>query len=167
LACASASPGRDGIRRFCAAAHCATVSGEPTESLDRMNAAIGYVLIALAVLNLLGLLLLFRRMGATPPAPRHEPARTDAPAAAAEPAIPAEALANMLRRLDHRLGDIEDQVRRTPSVTVTSDQGATTDRALALGQRLARQGATPQNIAETCGISLTEAELLHRLHAPR
>jgi hypothetical protein len=73
----------------------------------------------------------------------------------------------MLRRLDHRLGDIEDQVRRTPSLGATSDQGATTDRALVLAQRLARQGASPQNIAETCGISLTEAELLHRLHAPR
>jgi hypothetical protein len=133
-----------------------------------MNAAIGYVLIALAVLNLVGLLLLFRRHGN---ATHHrEPA---APAAAApaqapsEPAVSADALANMLRRLDHRLGDIEDQVKRSPSVAVSTDQGATTDRALALAQRLARQGATPQNIAETCGISLTEAELLHRLHAPR
>ncbi|WP_448102211.1 DUF2802 domain-containing protein [Luteibacter jiangsuensis] len=133
-----------------------------------MNAAIGYVLIALAVLNLVGLLLLFRRLGNA--TYHREPA---APAAAApaqapsEPAVSADALANMLRRLDHRLGDIEDQVKRSPSVAVSTDQGATTDRALALAQRLARQGATPQNIAETCGISLTEAELLHRLHAPR
>jgi len=135
-----------------------------------MNAAIGYVLIALAVLNLVGLLLLFRRLGnATYPAPQKEPA---APAAApAQPpsdvAVSADALANMLHRLEHRLGDIEDQVKRSPSGAVSTDQGATTDRALALAQRLARQGATPQNIAETCGISLTEAELLHRLHAPR
>ena len=130
-----------------------------------MNAAIGYVLIALAVLNLVGLLLLFRRLGsAAQPAPRQEPA---APAPVpSEPAIPADALANMLRRLDHRLGDIEDQVRRQPAVTVASEPSATSDRALALAQRLARQGASPQNIAETCGISLTEAELLHRLHAP-
>ncbi len=136
-----------------------------------MNAAIGYVLIALAVLNLVGLLLLFRRLGnATYPASQKEPAAPDTAAPAQAPsdtAVSADALANMLRRLDHRLGDIEDQVKRSPSVAVSSDQGATTDRALALAQRLARQGSTPQNIAETCGISLTEAELLHRLHAPR
>ncbi|NID16843.1 DUF2802 domain-containing protein [Luteibacter yeojuensis] len=136
-----------------------------------MNAAIGYVLIALAILNLVGLLFLFRRIGGTAQtASRKEPAATVATAPAqapSEPAIPADALANMLRRLDHRLGDIEDQVRRQPAVTVASEPGATNDRALALAQRLARQGATPQNIAETCGISMTEAELLHRLHAPR
>jgi len=136
-----------------------------------MNAAIGYVLIALAILNLVGLLFLFRRLGSTAQtASRKEPA---APVAAAptqapsEPAIPADALANMLRRLEHRLGDIEDQVRHQPTVNAASEAGPVGDRALALAQRLARQGATPQNIAETCGISLTEAELLHRLHAPR
>jgi len=135
-----------------------------------MNAAIGYVLIALAVLNLVGLLLVFRRMSHTPPAPGIEtvaPAPTAHEAEAVDVAMSTEALAGMLRRLDHRLGDIEDQVRRTPTVSVASDAGATNDRALALAQRLARQGASPQDIADTCGISLTEAELLHRLHSPR
>lgn len=140
-----------------------------------MNAAIlGYVLIALAVLNLIGLVLVFRRVS-RPAAPVTNPvaetpdvaiepeAKTDVPT----PGIQPDQLANMLRRLENRLGDIEDQVRRAPAVSVTSEPGAASDRALALAQRLARQGSTPQDIADTCGISLTEAELLHRLHANR
>ena len=138
-----------------------------------MNAAIGYALIVLAILNLAGLLLLFRRFGATPQATQH---KTPAPSfdaipptspSPAEPAIPSDALASMLRRLENRLGDIEDQVRRGPTVTMPNEPGGNTDRALALAQRLARQGASAKDIAETCGISLTEAELLHRLHSAR
>lgn len=144
-----------------------------------MNPVIGYVLIALAVLNLVGLLLLFRRLGTTPAV---APVAADvAPATSAatayedirdlrdapEPAVPPDALAAMLRRLENRLGDIEDQVRRNPAMTVAGEPGAATDRALALAQRLARQGASAKDISETCGISLTEAELLQRLHAPR
>lgn len=140
-----------------------------------MNAAaMGYVLIALAVLNLVGLLLLFLRMGKVAvPAARPEPAATPMPAeqqpapVAIQGGIEPDQLAGMLRRLENRLGDIEDQVRRAPAVSVASEPGAASDRALALAQRLARQGATPQDIADTCGISLTEAELLHRLHAAR
>lgn len=147
-----------------------------------MNPVIGYVLIALAVLNLVGLLLLFRRFGtapsATPAATPVTPATSAAGAASAyedirdiredpTPAVPPDALAAMLRRLENRLGDIEDQVRRNPAVTVAGEPGAATDRALALAQRLARQGASAKDISETCGISLTEAELLQRLHAPR
>lgn len=137
-----------------------------------MNAAIGYVLIVLAILNLAGLLLLFRRFGVTPqslqqttPAPSAQP--TQPAPTPAEPAIPNDALASMLRRLENRLGDIEDQVKRGPTVTMPNEPGGNTDRALALAQRLARQGASAKDIAETCGISLTEAELLHRLHAAR
>lgn len=147
-----------------------------------MNAAlIGYVLIALAVINLIGLLLLFRRLAhVAVPAPKATPETAPSAEAAVAPAAPAptpsapvapaiqpDQLAGMLRRLENRLGDIEDQVRRSPSVTVAAEPGANADRALALAQRLARQGATPQDIAETCGISLTEAELLHRLHSTR
>ena len=144
-----------------------------------MNPVIGYVLIALAVLNLVGLLLLFRRLGSTPSAaPAATPVASVTGAAAAyedirdirddpTPAVPPDALAAMLRRLENRLGDIEDQVRRNPAVTVAGEPGAATDRALALAQRLARQGASAKDISETCGISLTEAELLQRLHAPR
>jgi hypothetical protein len=137
-----------------------------------MNAAIGTVLIVLAILNLSGLLLLLRHLGITPrtlrqgaPAPSNEAAKPSH--TPAEPAIPSEALASMLRRLENRLGDIEDQVRRGPTVTMPNEPGGNTDRALALAQRLARQGATAKDIAETCGISLTEAELLHRLHSGR
>jgi hypothetical protein len=138
-----------------------------------MNAAIGYVLIVLAILNLAGLLFLFRRFGAMPKTPNQQDpspvadAPQPSPAASPEPAIPSEALSSMLRRLENRLGDIEDQVRRGPTVTMPNEPGGNTDRALALAQRLARQGASAKDIAETCGISLTEAELLHRLHASR
>jgi Protein of unknown function (DUF2802) len=144
-----------------------------------MNPVIGYVLIALAVLNLVGLLLLFRRLGLTPSAtPVDTPVAPAKGSAAAyedirdirdepAPAVPPDALAAMLRRLENRLGDIEDQVRRNPAMTVAGEPGAATDRALALAQRLARQGASAKDISETCGISLTEAELLQRLHAPR
>jgi DNA-binding NarL/FixJ family response regulator len=138
-----------------------------------MNAAIGYVLIALAIFNLAGLLFLFRRFGVAPKVPKQQApvpaaeATQPSPAASSEPAIPSEALASMLRRLENRLGDIEDQVRRGPTVTMPNEPGGNTDRALALAQRLARQGASAKDIAETCGISLTEAELLHRLHASR
>ena len=135
-----------------------------------MNAAIGYVLIALAVLNLVGLLFLILRTRKTqtpaqPVAPEalHETPATVDPTPAIEP----DQLDSMLRRLEHRLGDIEDQVCRTPNVSVANEGGVNTDRALALAQRLARQGASPQDIAETCGLSLTEAELLHHLHAGR
>jgi hypothetical protein len=144
-----------------------------------MNPVIGYVLIALAVLNLVGLLLLLRRLGLTPSStPVVTPVAPAKGAAAAyedirdirdgpTPAVPPDALAAMLRRLENRLGDIEDQVRRNPAMTVAGEPGAATDRALALAQRLARQGASAKDISETCGISLTEAELLQRLHAPR
>ena len=138
-----------------------------------MNPIVGYVLIAMAVLNLAGLLLLFRRLGTSTAVVPSVPAPVAPPEAERDPldepaiAVSPDALANMLRRLEHRLGDIEDQVRRGPTVTVASEPSANSDRSLALAQRLARQGASASDIAETCGISLTEAELLQRLHAPR
>ncbi|MET0254767.1 MAG: DUF2802 domain-containing protein [Luteibacter sp.] len=134
-----------------------------------MTPIVGYILIALAVLNLAGLLLMFRRLGNIPAKPAAEPVAEPARASTPEPepAIDPNALNTMLRRLENRLGDIEDQVRRAPTVTLASEPGSTSDRSLALAQRLARQGASPKDIAETCGISLTEAELLHRLHAAR
>lgn len=137
-----------------------------------MNNITIYLLIALAASNLLVLLLLHLRVGKL--AAKQESAAAPAAAAPvteprveAPPAIDPEALAAVLRRLDNRLGDIEDQVSRTPTFSAVGEAGGNSDRALALAQRLARQGATPQDIADTCGISLTEAELLHRLHAVR
>jgi hypothetical protein len=137
-----------------------------------MNNITIYLLIALAAINLLVLLLLHLRVGKL--AAKQESAAAPAAAAPvteprveAPPAIDPEALAAVLRRLDNRLGDIEDQVSRTPTFSAVGEAGGNSDRALALAQRLARQGATPQDIADTCGISLTEAELLHRLHAVR
>jgi hypothetical protein len=136
-----------------------------------MNAAIGTVLIVLAILNLAGLLLLLRRIGITPLWARQDtapsPDASRPSPAPADPAISSDALASILSRLDNRLGDIEDQVRRGPTVTMPNEPGGNTDHSLALAQRLARQGASAKDIAETCGISLTEAELLHRLHSGR
>jgi hypothetical protein len=134
-----------------------------------MNPIVGYVLVGLALCNLIGLLLVFRRLGRAAVSPVAAPVTETAPAppVATEPAIAPEALNTMLRRLENRLGDIEEQVRHAPTVTLASEPGSTSDRSLALAQRLARQGATPKDIAETCGISITEAELLHRLHAAR
>lgn len=137
-----------------------------------MNNITIYLLIALAAINLLVLLLLHlrvRKLAAkqeSPAAPAAAAPVTE-PRVEAPPAIDPEALAAVLRRLDNRLGDIEDQVSRTPTFSAVGEAGGNSDRALALAQRLARQGATPQDIADTCGISLTEAELLHRLHAVR
>ncbi|WP_369927303.1 DUF2802 domain-containing protein [Xanthomonas sp. NCPPB 2632] len=133
-----------------------------------MNPIVGYVLVGLALVNLLGLLLVFRRLGRAGMTPVAAPvAEPLPPTAPAEPVIAPDTLNTMLRRLENRLGDIEEQVRHAPTVTLASEPGSTSDRSLALAQRLARQGATPKDIAETCGISLTEAELLHRLHAAR
>lgn len=138
-----------------------------------MNNITVYLLIALAAINLLVLLLLLLRVGklatnqATQTTSDATPAPASQPQVEAPPAIDPEALAAVLRRLDNRLGDIEDQVSRTPTFSAVGEAGGNSDRALALAQRLARQGATPQDIADTCGISLTEAELLHRLHAVR
>ncbi|MGY3229724.1 hypothetical protein ACVWWJ_001208 [Luteibacter sp. HA06] len=78
-----------------------------------MNPVIGYVLIALAVLNLVGLLLLFRRLGTAPvTAPAATPVAPATGAATAyedirdlrddaTPAVPPDALAAMLRRLEN------------------------------------------------------------------
>ncbi|WP_285406122.1 DUF2802 domain-containing protein [Luteibacter sp. ME-Dv--P-043b] len=134
-----------------------------------MNPIVGYVLVGLALVNLLGLLLVFRRLGRAAMTPAATPVAEPVPppTAPADPVIAPDTLNTMLRRLENRLGDIEEQVRHAPTVTLASEPGSTSDRSLALAQRLARQGATPKDIAETCGISLTEAELLHRLHAAR
>ncbi|WP_243649266.1 DUF2802 domain-containing protein [Luteibacter rhizovicinus] len=126
---------------------------------------LAYILIVFAVLQMLGLLLLWRRLDAR--TPLTQPAAS-APVPDAEPerrivGVDEAALIGVLKRLEIRLGDIEDHVRHAP--TMPNEVGQTADRAYTLAQRLARQGATAQQIAETCGLSLSEAELLHRLHA--
>jgi Protein of unknown function (DUF2802) len=83
--------------------------------------------------------------------------------AAVAPGLPSEALILALKQVDLRIAELEDQVRTQGQPMVEPSAG--NDRSYALAQRLARQGATAQQIAETCGLYPSEAELLQRLHA--
>jgi len=77
--------------------------------------------------------------------------------------VPVELIVASMQRLDGRLAQIEQHVRNgQPSAGSPG-----TDRSYALAERLARQGASAQEIAETCGLYITEAELLLRLHGNR
>lgn len=77
------------------------------------------------------------------------------------PDLSADVMVGALRKLDQRIDDLEVQARQVP-VAVADVVPA--DRSYMLAQRLARQGASAQQIAETCGIFPSEAELLQRLH---
>jgi uncharacterized protein DUF2802 len=79
----------------------------------------------------------------------------------AEPDLAADVMVGALRKLDQRIDDLEVQARHAP-VAVADVVPA--DRSYLLAQRLARQGASALQIAETCGIFPSEAELLQRLH---
>jgi len=78
-----------------------------------------------------------------------------------EPDLATDVMVGALRKLDQRIDDLEVQARHVP-VAVADVVPA--DRSYMLAQRLARQGASAQQIAETCGIFPSEAELLQRLH---
>ncbi|WP_250627266.1 DUF2802 domain-containing protein [Pinirhizobacter soli] len=80
---------------------------------------------------------------------------------APEPDLAADVMVGALRKLDLRIDELEVQARQVP-VAVADVVPA--DRSYMLAQRLARQGASAQQIAETCGIFPSEAELLQRLH---
>ncbi len=75
--------------------------------------------------------------------------------------VPASMLVTALSQLEQRLAQME---RSKP---LPSSPGASPDRSYQLAQRLARQGASAAQIAEACGISAEESELLLRLHAPQ
>lgn len=77
--------------------------------------------------------------------------------------VPVSLLVTALSRLEQRLARMEQAQSDTPQAT----QGGGSDRSYQLAQRLARQGASAEQITEACGISLQEAELLLRLHAPQ
>jgi Protein of unknown function (DUF2802) len=85
------------------------------------------------------------------------------PAALVPAGLPSEALILSLKEVDLRIAELEQQVRSQGHPVVESIPNG--DRSYALAQRLARQGATAQEIAETCGLYPSEAELLQRLHA--
>lgn len=77
--------------------------------------------------------------------------------------IPTSMLVTSLSRLEQRLTRLESSVKDKPAQSPGTPAG---DRSYDLAQRLARQGASAEQITEACGIGLQEAELLLRLHAP-
>lgn len=77
--------------------------------------------------------------------------------------VPMSMLVTMLSRLEQRLARLERAQASAPA----APQAGSNDRSYQLAQRLARQGASAEQITEACGIGLQEAELLLRLHAPQ
>jgi hypothetical protein len=131
-------------------------SDAPTadQGFQTMNAMLLTALLVLSVLQFIGLLLLWRRLSTTVAAPVAAP---PAPVYRAE--LPVELIVASMQRLDGRMAQIEQQVRAGQPA---GEPGV--DRSYALAQRLARQGASAQEIADTCGLFISEAELLIRLN---
>jgi hypothetical protein len=92
----------------------------------------------------------------------HRVTRLAAPAPAVTAAEwPAELVVNALKKLDSRIDALETRPAAAPAI---APDALPADRSYMLAQRLAKQGASAQQIAETCGIFASEAELLQRLH---
>lgn len=75
--------------------------------------------------------------------------------------IPTSMLVTGLARVEARLQQLASAPQAVPEPPPKSD-----DRAYQLAQRLARNGASASEIANACGLTQHEAELLWRLHAP-
>lgn len=69
-----------------------------------------------------------------------------------------------LALLDSRLSDICRQVEAPVRAAPAPSQGASPSYPIAI--RLARNGASLEELMESCGLSRQEAELVKRLHAP-
>ena len=111
----------------------------------------------ISLVQLAMLVFVFRRLGQlTVGNPTQAPAFV-----APDPDIAADVVVGALRKLDQRIDDLEVQARQAPPPVADV---VPADRSYMLAQRLARQGASAQQIAETCGIFPSEAELLQRLH---
>lgn len=106
---------------------------------------------ALALLQLGAIAMLWRRVASV---------ATSAPTAVTAE-WPAELVVNALKKLDARIDALET---RPVAAAVMAPDAMPADRSYMLAQRLAKQGASAQQIAETCGIFASEAELLQRLH---
>ncbi|MBN8735191.1 MAG: DUF2802 domain-containing protein [Xanthomonadales bacterium] len=81
---------------------------------------------------------------------------------AASTDVPTSMLVTGMARVEARLQQLE-RARQQPA---PAPQAPSDDRAYQLAQRMARDGADAARIAESCGITQHEAELLARLHAP-
>lgn len=80
--------------------------------------------------------------------------------------VPTSMLVTSMARLETRLKALESTRAPHPPEPTPMLQAQPTDRAYQLAQRMAHNGATAAEIADACGISLREAELLCHLHAP-
>jgi hypothetical protein len=123
-----------------------------------MNAILP-VLLVLSVLQFIALALLWRRLSVV----QRAPAAALSPAPVQRAEVPVELIVASMQRLDGRLAQIEQHVRNGQPQAGAPGM----DRSYALAERLARQGANAQEIADTCGLFITEAELLLRLHGNR
>jgi hypothetical protein len=74
------------------------------------------------------------------------------------------ALAAVAERLVVRLGGLEDKIDTRAQLAAAADSHP---RGYELALRLARNGATIEQISETSGVTRQEAQLLARLHGPR
>ncbi|HEY4144040.1 DUF2802 domain-containing protein [Pinirhizobacter sp.] len=111
----------------------------------------------ISLVQLAMLVFVYRRLGQLNVGiPAQAPAFT-----APEPDLATDVMVGALRKLDQRIDDLEIQARQVPAAVADV---VPADRSYMLAQRLARQGASAQQIAETCGIFPSEAELLQRLH---
>ena len=116
-----------------------------------LTSLLGLVL-AQSVVILVAWRRLSRRLGAIEEA-QQRAASTD---------VPTSMLVTGMARVEARLQQLE-RARQQPA---PAPQAQSDERAYQLAQRMARDGADAARIAESCGITQHEAELLARLHAP-
>ena len=124
-------------------------------SIVDMNLVFWGSLLGLLVVQLVVSLLAWRHLG------RKLRAVAEAQERLASTDVPTSMLVTGIARVEARLQHLEHEHQPLP---VPQPQPA--DRAYELAQRMARNGAAAEEIAEACGINLHEAELLRRLHAP-
>jgi len=80
----------------------------------------------------------------------------------------------------HRIADLEARIDAThvtlsklgerlgrPQQTPAVPSAASTSPGYQIAIRLARSGAAREELVSKCGLSIHEAELVHRLHAPK
>lgn len=116
---------------------------------------LGGVLLVLVLLQFVTGLVAARRLA------RRLDAIEEAQQRAASTDVPTSMLVTSMARIEARLLQLEHTRQPAPA-----PQAQSGDRAYQLAQRMARDGADAARIAESCGITMHEAELLARLHAP-
>ena len=93
--------------------------------------------------------------------------RTLTEQAAAQHTVVLQRIADLEARVDatnvsiSKLGERVDRPQQLTSATATASPG------YQIAIRLAKGGASREELMSGCGLSLNEAELVHRLHAPQ